>query len=63
MAKKKAGGKNKKHGRNKVQCAAYKARGQREKNKAKKMAKHIAAHPGDSAAAHKIKNLRPRVKG
>lgn len=34
------GKKNRKHGRNKVWCAAYKARGQFEKNKAKRMAKH-----------------------
>ena len=30
------GKKNRKHGRNKVFCAAYKARGQREINKLKK---------------------------
>jgi hypothetical protein len=33
--------KNRKYGRNKVKCAAYKAAGRREKNKARKMAKRV----------------------
>jgi hypothetical protein len=36
--KRKSGG-NKKHGRNKVKCALYRAEGKREKNKERRIAK------------------------
>lgn len=48
---KKKGG-MRKRGRMLVWCAAYKARGQREKNKKAKLAKHIAKHPNDLIAAN-----------
>ena len=55
MASKKiAGGKNRKHGRNKIWCDAYRKRGQREKNKAKKVLKHLAQHPNDNVAKEYI---------
>jgi len=41
----KGGKKNTKHGRNSKWCERYKARGQREINKAIKRAKHLARHP------------------
>ena len=52
MAKthKSGGKKNRKHERNKVWCQAYRARGQREKNKAVGLRKHIARHPSDYCA-------------
>ena len=37
--KKKSG--NKKHGRNLVKCARYRAEGRREKNKARRQKKHL----------------------
>ena len=37
-------------GRNKVKCARYAAQGRRARNKARKHAKHLRAHPGDLAA-------------
>lgn len=46
--KKKSGG-GRKHGRNAIWCAAYRARGQREINKAVKIAHHLRAHPEDLA--------------
>jgi hypothetical protein len=33
-------GGNKKHGRNKVKCARYRKEGRREKNKARRIARH-----------------------
>lgn len=39
MANNKIGGKNRKYGRNKAKCAAYRTAGIREKNKAKKAAR------------------------
>ena len=46
--KKKSG--NKKHGRNKKWCEAYRNRGQREKSKRCKVAKHLERHPRDRVA-------------
>lgn len=47
-AARRKGKKNRKHGRNKKWCEAYRLRGQREKNKAKRLAKHRKAHPNDA---------------
>ena len=49
MAKPKISG-VKKAGRNKDWCKAYRTRGQREKNKLRKLKKHIARHPNDLVA-------------
>ena len=40
MAKRTKGGGSRKHGRNKKWCESYRARGQREKNKLLKQARH-----------------------
>lgn len=51
MAKKqKSGSGARKYDRNKIWCQAYRARGQREKNKAVRLHKHIARHPADGCA-------------
>lgn len=43
-----------KRGRNISKCQAYKARNTREKNKARKITKHLAKHPNDSIAKKSI---------
>ena len=54
------GGKNKKLGRSKRngQNAKYVASHQRERNKVKKMLKHLGRQPGDKAAEERIKILK-----
>ena len=51
MAKPQAGRKKgRKIGRNKVKCEAYRKAGRRERNKARKIRKHLKFHPNDLAA-------------
>jgi hypothetical protein len=54
-AQTKSGGK--KIGRNKVECQRYRARRTRERNKLRKLRKHIKRYPGDAAARRAL----PRV--
>lgn len=42
---------NRKYGRQKIRCQAYAARHQRERNKARRLVKHIAGQPNDKCAA------------
>lgn len=53
---------NKKHGRNKRYCDKYKLEGRYEKNKAKKLEKHLARQPDDEAALAAYKALPEAVK-
>lgn len=46
------GKKNRKHGRNANACVHYAASHQRERNKLRRIQKHLRRHPGD-ACAHK----------
>lgn len=39
-----------KAGRNRVSCALYRARGRREKNKARRAALHAKRHPNDKVS-------------
>ncbi len=50
MAKAGGGKKGRKLGRNASWCAAYKARSQREKNKLRRLRKHIERFPSDHCA-------------
>lgn len=50
------GGKRK-HGRDKDQCAAYRASDRREHNKAKKLVKHLKRFPADETAKDALKRL------
>ena len=60
MAKKqKSGGGSRKYDRNKVWCQAYRARGQREKNKAVRLSKHIARHPANRCATAALSRVAP----
>jgi hypothetical protein len=51
---KKGSGGQKKLGRNKIWCAAYRLRGQREKNKKANLKRHLARHPNDGVAKKAI---------
>lgn len=55
MAKKT--GKSQKFGRNADWCKAYRSRNQREKNKAKRLIRHLARFPSDPCAVHCYNNL------
>jgi len=46
----KGGKKNRKHGRNKKWCTLYEKLGTRQKNKAKRLARHLLRHPFDKQA-------------
>lgn len=48
--------KNRKHGRNKIWCTAYKNSGQREKNKVVRLKRHLARNPNDRNAVHLLAN-------
>lgn len=55
---KKEGKKHRKYGRNADWCKAYRARGQREKNKIKKVLRHILRYGAtDHMAVHYYNNL------
>lgn len=43
--------KGRKHGRNKKWCENYRNRGQRERNKLRRLVKHLTRHPGDRCAS------------
>lgn len=53
----KQGGGNRKGGRNREGCKAYRARGTRERNKLLKMERHIKRFPGDSQAQSRLKSI------
>ena len=55
--KAKQGGKNRKVGRAKKACESYRARQQRERNKAVKIARHLKRHPGDEVSINAFKSL------
>jgi len=51
MATHKGGKKSRKIGRDKKDCERYRARGIREKNKRRKLTRHVALYPNDKVAA------------
>jgi hypothetical protein len=64
MGKQKQGGKgSKKYGRNEAKCKAYKAEGRRDKNKARKLAKHRVENPNDKVAANAVTKIADRRWG
>lgn len=60
MPQHRGGKKNRKHGRNQKWCDRYRATGQREKNKAKRLIKHLKVHPSDRVALHTLEGLGRR---
>lgn len=49
--------KARKVGRNKIKCANYRARFRREKNKERKIKKHLKRHPADAVAGEALKRV------
>ena len=50
VARKKGKSGNRKHGRNKAGCTRYMNMQTRERNKARRLSKHLAVHPEDASA-------------
>lgn len=57
-----SGGGNRKKGRNLASCASYKARHTREKNKVKKITKHLKKHPLDLESKKVLDQLKAFLK-
>lgn len=57
MSKQKTSGGGKKLGRNASRCKMYRDRGIREKNKKRKLLKHIAWQPNDNVAKAAVDSL------
>ena len=57
MSNQKSGSKKKKHGRNAVYCAAYKAYFRRGRNKRVKVLRHLKKHPNDAQAVEAMKRI------
>lgn len=53
----KAGKKNRKYGRNKKWCEVYRMRSQRERNKVRKLARHLKKYPHDATAKKALRSL------
>ena len=53
----KGGKKGRKINRNRLWCESYQRRGQREINKARRLARHLRKYPDDRTALHCFKNL------
>jgi len=62
MAKQAKGKKRRKIDRNRKWCEAYRARGQREKNKALKLSKHLVRHPNDLTAKNSFATVRGSLR-
>jgi len=58
LHKAKSSKKNRKHGRNADFCSRYKNTNRREKNKVKKLTKHLATFVNDRCAVHALTNLK-----
>ena len=57
MGQKSSGG-NKKAGRNKDECALYRAKKTKERNQLKHVRKHLLMHPGDTRAEDVIERIQ-----
>lgn len=58
MAKKHSGGGSRKIGRNKIKCELYRTRHTRERNKVRKIFKHIKRHPNNLQAKKRLEQLK-----
>lgn len=50
--------KSRKHGRDKLRCAAYRTAQRREFNKARRLIKHMRKHPNTKGAAEALERLK-----
>ena len=57
QGQKQKGGGSAKIGRNRIECERYRAQGRREKNKRRKLRKHIREYPGDLAAQKALEKI------
>lgn len=55
--KRSKGKKNRKHGRNKESCNLYRQQNRRERNKARRLARHLRHHPTDNTARAALRGL------
>lgn len=51
------GKKNRKHGRNADKCKLYRLAGRRERNKERKLRRHLDSHPADAQARQALDML------
>jgi transposase len=63
MAKAKSSKKQRKWGRNAVYCAFYRNTNRRDKNKAKRLSKHLIRFPADLVAVEALKLARVCIRG
>ncbi len=63
MSKKNGGKKNRKVGRDAIRCRAYTASNRREKNKVKRLARHLKNFPGDGAATAAVDRAKIAIRG
>ena len=55
------GNKNKKYGRNKAKCARYAANHKRERNKVRRIRRHLKQHPNDSQSFNRLQSWESRI--
>lgn len=58
MPKHRSGKKGRKIGRNKVKCDLYRKQGRRERNKLRRLRRHVRRQPNDWEAKSAIETLR-----
>lgn len=61
--KAKGGKKQRKYGRNAAYCLAYKNSNRRERNKVKRLKKHLARFPNDACASAAVEACNKVIKG
>ena len=54
---------SKKLGRKIDECKRYRLSGTREKNKSRKVLRHLMKYPNDKVALEALKNIKPRNRG
>ena len=57
----KAGGKSKKAGRDLIRCKVYRGQMRRDKNKLRRLHKHLKRFPNDHCATGAVGNLKTRL--
>lgn len=63
MATAKKSKKDRKWGRNAAYCLSYKNSNRREKNKLRRLAKHLKRFPGDKIAQNAVKLAQAAIRG
>jgi hypothetical protein len=63
LQKAKGSKKNRKYGRNKKQCEVYRNENKREKNKVKRLLRHLKKYPSDVATISHLERIRKIITG